>query len=224
MPIRFKQYKNKKLARQRRNEQRNKNYNKTAYAPNHKKKWSKVEDEYVLDCSMTDFELAQMLKRSVRAIQIRRCKLKKGKPMTNDLEKQFFDTFGIEPKCKDACIVEDKYWNNEELANEYGTFDQYMNCKCGNQENCTTECSCAYKKEIYPQITDTHYLKLICLINISLIKIVKLRGANLEQLKNFILQGYLTDYEFYSNSSLPEHREQAENLKHQVQALFEEEK
>ena len=74
----------------------------------------------------------------------------------------------------------------------------------------------------YPEITDTDYLKLICLINVSLIKIVKLRGDNLEQLKSFILQGCITDYEFYSNSSLPEHREQAENLKHQVRTLFEE--
>ena len=107
--------------------------------------------------------------------------------MTNDLEKQFFDTFGIEPKPLFS------------TRNGY-TKDHY----------------------IYPQITDTHYLKLICLINISLIKIVKLRGDNLEQLKNFILQGCLTDYEFYSNSSLLEHREQAENLKQQVQELFKE--
>ena len=112
--------------------------------------------------------------------------------MTNDLEKQFFDTFGIEPK---------------------------LECIKPSDEQCN-ECGCCELK--YPQITDTHYLKLICLMNVSLIKIVKLRGDNLEQLKNFILQGCLTDYEFYSNSSLPEHREQAENLKHQVQALFEE--
>ena len=70
--------------------------------------------------------------------------------MTNELEKQFFKCFGIEPRYEDACTVADKYWNNEELANEHGTFDQYMNCKCGDQENCTTECSCAYQKEVYP--------------------------------------------------------------------------
>lgn len=81
-----------------------------------------------------------------------------------DLEKQFFDTFGIEPRYEDACTVEDKYWNNEELANEYGTFDQYMNCKCGNQENCTTECSCAYQREVYPAISDRILLELICVV------------------------------------------------------------
>ena len=84
--------------------------------------------------------------------------------MTNELDKQFFKCFSIEPRYEDACTVEDKYWDNEELANEYGTFDQYMNCKCGDQENCTTECSCAYQKEVYPQITDRILLELICLL------------------------------------------------------------
>ena len=116
--------------------------------------------------------------------------------MNNELEKQFFDTFGIKQKHK---------------------------CTDGALEPCNEQCNeCGYYELRYPQITDTHYLKLICLLNITLIKIVKLRGDNLEQLKNFILQGCLTDYEFYSNSSLPEYREQAETLKHQVRALFEE--
>jgi predicted S18 family serine protease len=84
--------------------------------------------------------------------------------MTTDIEKKFFKVFGIEPKQQDACTVEDKYWQNEELANKYGTFDMYMNAKCGNQENCTTQCSCAYTKEIYPKITDTVLLQLACII------------------------------------------------------------
>ena len=84
--------------------------------------------------------------------------------MTTELEKNFFDTFGIEPKYQDTCTVEEKYWDNEELANEYGTFDQYMNAKCGNQENCSLECSCAYQKEIYPQITDKEYIELYCIL------------------------------------------------------------
>ena len=84
--------------------------------------------------------------------------------MANELEKHFFSTFGIEPRYEDACTVEDKYWNNEELANEYGTFDQYMNCKCGDQENCITECSCAYQRETYPEITDRILLKLMELL------------------------------------------------------------
>ena len=128
--------------------------------------------------------------------------------MTNELEKQFFDTFGIEPKWKsEQCdgwlrTTAEAYFTNLEEAKKFGIVFQ--------------------EEPEYPQITDTHYLKLICLMNVSLIKIVKLRGDNLEQLKNFILQACLTDYEFYSNSSLPEHIEQAENFKHQVRTLFEE--
>ena len=116
--------------------------------------------------------------------------------MTNELEKNFFDTFGIEP---------------------------ILDCKrCGAMNFALGQCAEVDCKKTYPQITDTHYLKLICLLNITLIKIVKLRGNNLEQLKSFILQGCITDYDFYSNSSLPEHREQAKDLKHQVRTLFEE--
>ena len=84
--------------------------------------------------------------------------------MTNELEKQFFQYFGIEPRYEDACTVADKYWDNEELANEYGTFDQYMNCKCGDQENCTTECSCAYQREVYPAISDSILLELLFIL------------------------------------------------------------
>lgn len=47
--------------------------------------------------------------------------------MTTDLEKQFFDTFGIEPKTNQV----------------YGI-------------------QLDYHIEDYPQITDTHYLQLIC--------------------------------------------------------------
>ena len=84
--------------------------------------------------------------------------------MTTKLKQEFFNVFGIEPKYQDACTVEDKYWQNEELANKYGTFDMYMDAKCGNQENCTTQCDCAYIKEIYPEITDRKLLEMICIV------------------------------------------------------------
>ena len=108
--------------------------------------------------------------------------------MNNELEKQFFKCFGIEPRYEDACTVEDKYWDNEELANEYGTFDQYMNCKCGDQENCTTECSCAYQKEVYPQITDRILLELICIANKYYID---LEGTDTETMKNSLLENFI---------------------------------
>lgn len=108
--------------------------------------------------------------------------------MTTEIEKQFFQCFKIEPRYEDACTVEDKYWDNEELANEYGTFDQYMNCKCGDQENCTTECSCAYQREIYPQITDRIWLELVCIYascNIFLLR------KNMEDFKYDILMALI---------------------------------
>lgn len=124
--------------------------------------------------------------------------------MTTDIERQFFNTFGIEPRYEDACTVEDKYWNNEELANEYGTFDQYMNCKCGNQENCTTECSCAYQKEIYPQITDRILLELIRLgLNYDFV----IHSKSVEELKEKLLALLI-----YNEAE----------FKQQIQALFEE--
>ena len=107
--------------------------------------------------------------------------------MTNELEKTFFSTFGIEPRYEDACTVEDKYWNNEELANEYGTFDQYMNCKCGNQENCTTECSCAYQREVYPQITDRILLELIIILG----TICTVFDKNIDDLKENVLKNLI---------------------------------
>lgn len=138
--------------------------------------------------------------------------------MSNELTKTFFDTFGIEPRYEDACTVEDKYWANEELANEYGTFDQYMNCKCENQENCTTECSCAYQKEIYPQITDSMLLELICTLNKSrLVSAVNLNDVNYEDLKNTILKKNIT---ILKNEFL--NHEIKNEFKHQVKALFKE--
>lgn len=74
---------------------------------------------------------------------------------------KLYENAGIEPKYIDACTVEDKYWQNEELANEYGTFDMYMNAKCGQQEDCTTLCSCAYTKEEYPPFTAEKQLEIV---------------------------------------------------------------
>ncbi len=62
----------------------------------------------------------------------------------------------------------------------------------------------------YPQITDRHYLELICLL--GYFEIVN-KPNNYEELKNYILDWYLDlDY-----SEIIE-------LKHQVQAIFKEER
>lgn len=112
--------------------------------------------------------------------------------MTNELEKQFFQCFGIEPREFKSCDV--------------GTFCPYPEKECG-----TDICPYyrTYKIE-YPQITDTHYLKLIC--ELSKCKaffnnFYRLQNVDIEQLKEQVL----TDCIF-----------QAIFFKDQVRTLFEE--
>ena len=48
--------------------------------------------------------------------------------------------------------------------------------------------------------------------------IVQVRGNNLEELKSYILQTWAHWYKYYS--SLPVHKERADNFKQQVRKLF----
>lgn len=84
--------------------------------------------------------------------------------MTNELEKQFFQCFGIEPKTNQV----------------YGM-------------------QLDYHIEEYPQITDTHYLKLICIISQEWDSFVILKGFNLDEFKREILLGLIrTKNKFYN--------------------------
>ena len=71
--------------------------------------------------------------------------------MATDIERQFFDTFGIEPKCE--------------------TRDEYHKYECYGMVDCD-ECASA----IYPQITDRILLELICILS----KYKKDKGSLLE--------------------------------------------
>ena len=125
--------------------------------------------------------------------------------MTNELEKKFFNTFGIEPKKQ--CY----YWDCP-----YSTGDVVKDTPM-NERDCN---SCKNpNKEIYPQITDRILLELICIKNKELISIVQVRGNNLEELKSYILQTWSHWYTYYS--SLPVHKERADNFKRRIRALFE---
>lgn len=75
MPNFARQYKDKEKCRQIRNEQRARYYKKTAIYQG--REWTAYEDKMVLEHSMPDMELSALLQRGVRAIQIRRCRLKK---------------------------------------------------------------------------------------------------------------------------------------------------
>ena len=81
----------------------------------------------------------------------------------SEIEKiKLYQNAGIEPTYTDECIVANKFWGNEELANEYGTFDKFMekNCKFGYQD-CTDECEYAYTKTHYPPFTAEKQIELI---------------------------------------------------------------
>lgn len=76
MPNRKDKYVDMILFKETRNAQRKRYYGKT----NNKypsRSWTEDEDELVLAHSMTDTELSKAIERSVQAIQVRRCKLKK---------------------------------------------------------------------------------------------------------------------------------------------------
>lgn len=86
----------------------------------------------------------------------------KEQPMSEIEKIKMMQNAGIEPTYTDECIIANRYWDNEELANEYGTFDKFMekNCKFGYQD-CADECEYAYTKTHYPPFTAEKQLELI---------------------------------------------------------------
>ena len=139
------------------------------------------------------------------------------KTIITDIERQFFETFGIEPKHNDGCEISDRYWANEENADKYITFDNYMNTFCPESDSgaCFATCPFAYCKEEYPQITDRILLELICVWSMYEI----LPKFNSPDYLKYTVLSYLTrNYDglsFYKD-------ERAEKLKQQVQSLFKE--
>ena len=75
---------------------------------------------------------------------------------------KMYENAGIEPSHYDACKIADSYWLNEELANEYGTFDNYMKLNCiYHYQECTDECRHAYDRDTYPPFTAEKQIELI---------------------------------------------------------------
>lgn len=94
--------------------------------------------------------------------------------MTNELEKQFFDTFGIEPRGKKCtCDVRD--------------FAKCTTYYC-------TSCAKALKKE-YPRITPEILLELICIDNQENIYKYRPLANNVEELKTYILEEFIRLHE-----------------------------
>lgn len=135
--------------------------------------------------------------------------------MTTDIEKQFFEAFGIEPKYNNGCEISDRYWANEKNADKYITFDNYMNTFCPESDSgaCFVTCPFAYDKEEYPEITDRILLELICILNsVS----VELKSECIKDLKQEILGEMKILLEYAPNE------ETEEFIKQQVQSLFKE--
>lgn len=113
----------------------------------------------------------------------------------SEIEKQFFETFGIEPikKCFNGdCIVK------EEIG--------YDSNICDNK--------CVYIDRQYPHITDSVLLKLIC-IYIGYERIY-MGIFEIDHFRRFILSLLMDLYKETINI------DKKERLKHQVQALFKE--
>ena len=80
--------------------------------------------------------------------------------MVNKLEKQFFDTFGVEPLIK--------------------------NIPCSECEFNLEECGCFYcNRETYPQITDRILLELICIAHTS--PVITFVSRDVKSLKEEVL-------------------------------------
>lgn len=113
--------------------------------------------------------------------------------MTTEIEKQFFDTFGIEPK------TNREYGYKMAIYNEAGTEEI----------------------KFYPQITDRILLELLCLINqVDMYYYGEeefYTGFNYDNFKQEIISKCkrLADKNAFSEVT-------GENFKHQVQSLFKE--
>ena len=122
--------------------------------------------------------------------------------MTTEAEKDFFETFNI--KSEMGCTAYEKL--SESKADLI----------------CTDYCpECKYFEDVYPKITDRHFLELICIIadNMSYFKITGVKDKKLpcSELKEGIL--YLLINTQNENVGLLTTTEK-EDIKHQVQQLF----
>ena len=123
--------------------------------------------------------------------------------MTNELEKQFFDTFGIEP------INYIKDFPTREKAAAFGRkitgIPKHSKGKfeIGSYTNNIDIFQVHWKE--YPQITDRILLELICILDAYCYS----SGKNIQYLKESVLE-WCIKYK--------------EDIKHQVRTLFEEER
>lgn len=117
--------------------------------------------------------------------------------MINELEKTFFDTFGIEPKCiKRTLELAMPEYNENDLPKD---LMQFMSSQ-------------TRVYHIYPEITDHILLELICLNNIYL---WEAHASTVNELKNVLLNKYIEHVNLMADEN---EKQEYINL---VRALFE---
>ena len=126
--------------------------------------------------------------------------------MTNELEKQFFDTFGIESKFKG-------YSNAEELSNggviPYGNIKYFNTIEEMDEANywCFNMWKLDEEDKDYPEITDRILLELICIAHtLPVITFVSRDVKSLKEEVLIVLCNWVN----------------GRNIKHQVRTLFKE--
>ena len=125
--------------------------------------------------------------------------------MTSALEKQFFDTFELEPKYH--CSYHDCNCPIEDVGK--------FNKACPRQA-VTKECDARSHKAMYPQITDRILLELVCVHNTYLE--INLYSLDYKSLKEEILKDLIDEQE--SRELKKDYV--SDDMKQQVQALFKE--
>ena len=140
-----------------------------------------------------------------------------------ELEQKFYDTFGIGPEHNDGCKLADNYWNNENLRNQYKTFDEYLNINCteGDSGLCYSDCDFAYDDLNYTEITSDRLLEMICIYSKYTIFCLPINAGDFEEkwtyekLKNHILKELICFYKanIYNTN---------QKLQSEIQQLFKE--
>lgn len=132
--------------------------------------------------------------------------------MTTEIEKQFFDTFGIKPKLNRPCehLLQNKYCDEDKPCRDT-YFEPFPYCV--GIDYCKKDYK--FQKWEYPQITDRKLLELICIdFNENP---YKCRGgeSSVDEIKERVLSDFIHEFE---NDLFRD----KEEIKYQVQELFKE--
>lgn len=103
--------------------------------------------------------------------------------ITTDIEKEFFEVFDIKP-----------VWYN---CDYYKIYKEYCYKKDEECKNCKLDVN--FRTQ-YPSITPENLLQLICVLNSLTGRLLELCSANLEDLKEEILQICISNFKIFKSS------------------------